>query len=153
MSGLKSRNKGNRGEYAARDHLRAHGYTVDRIPASGAAQGFKGDLRIKYANKEIIVEVKVRQKEFTRLYEALGKLPPSVAGYCGGAVLSYYPRDIVTGTTLVAPITVDAGLGRLLKKCLSLRANSDILAVKDDRRPFIYVTWLEDSLDAGAGNA
>lgn len=62
-----SRDKGNRGEYLVRDKLREAGFCVDRIPASGAAQGFKGDLRIKYDNQEILVEVKTRKKDFTKL--------------------------------------------------------------------------------------
>lgn len=53
------RNKGLRGEYAARDALRKHtGLEWDRTPNSGADSTLKGDLYIKEEPQKVIIEVK-----------------------------------------------------------------------------------------------
>lgn len=69
MNGRSSRNKGKRGEYEVRDHLRGYGLQAHRVPSSGAAQGFKGDVVAKDKNnKEYVFEVKLRKEGFKTVY-------------------------------------------------------------------------------------
>ena len=57
------RKKGKRVEYLIRDKFREHGFDCERVPVSGAARGFKGDLNVEGYR----VEVKAR-KSMKNLY-------------------------------------------------------------------------------------
>lgn len=140
MSGLKSRNKGCRNEYLARDHIRAQGYKVDRIPASGASQGFKGDLRVMTESGTLIVEVKSRKKYFDCLYGGL----PQCAVFLEG-------QQVFMGECLIdvlEPKDLEQTIGSLrkdkkLQRCAEMLGPADILMVKDDRRPWIYMRFIK----------
>jgi Holliday junction resolvase len=73
MSGGKaSRDMGNRAERAVVKFLQARGFAAERIPLSGAAGGsFVGDLTVPVLGVDRCVEVKVRAKGFTQLYDWL----------------------------------------------------------------------------------
>ena len=63
---MKQREKGKRVEYQIRDMLRKFG-ECHRVPCSGRAEGFKGDLRLYISNKEYRVEVKARKQGFKQI--------------------------------------------------------------------------------------
>jgi len=66
--GKSQRDKGYRGERAVVKFLQAHGISAKRVPLSGAAEGFPGDVIVadKYT-----AEVKWRKNGFKELYKWL----------------------------------------------------------------------------------
>ena len=66
--GKSQRDKGCRNEYKLRDDLRRFGYKADRVPSSGAAQGFKGDVKFSKDGKEYVAEMKARKCSFKSIY-------------------------------------------------------------------------------------
>lgn len=144
-NGSFSRSKGRRIEYAVRDALRSAGFVVDRVPASGASQGFKGDLRVKYDSKEILVEVKARRDAFKRLYETM-IYGDDYVYFLDGVMFSYDPAPIVGRVK----VKYGAWLGehtptrKLLTKLFLMRGDSDILVVKNDKLKPIYMSWITE---------
>lgn len=62
MGGRTSRNKGNRVERELVNKLKDVGFDTVRVPLSGAAEGFKGDININISSREtLIAEVKARK--------------------------------------------------------------------------------------------
>lgn len=147
--GLRSRRKGSRGEYLIRDALRLAGYECDRVPASGAAQGFKGDLRVRRDGKECTVEVKLRSSGFNRLYKRIlpADLGPYIMGVEFGLVrISFNPLDIIFPSSLLTchSLGAEAGPGpwtKFFTRLRTLMGPCAVLAIKDDRRPPVYISF------------
>jgi len=70
MAGKKIQRKGKRIEYLVRDLLRKVG-RCERVPCSGNARAFKGDLQFIYKGKVYKVEVKARKSGFKSFYKWL----------------------------------------------------------------------------------
>lgn len=66
--GKQSRDKGNRGERNLVSILRAYGIEAKRVPLSGAAKGFKGDVIATIQGKDWQIENKVRKDGFKQIY-------------------------------------------------------------------------------------
>lgn len=147
MSGLKSRRKGRTAEYAIRDAARSLGLEADRVPLSGASQGFKGDVRLRDPNTGRIqfVEAKIRKDAFKTIYADLPNLPEFIS--TDGGLLIHLtldlrkafdgplPGSLFLSRTGVKSVAKLAGLRPLL-------AGSDILAIRSDRKPWIYLRYL-----------
>ena len=72
MSGLASRDKGNRAERAIVKFLQEKGFAAERVPLSGSAGGsYLGDLTVPILNIDRVVEVKCRADGFRELYRWL----------------------------------------------------------------------------------
>lgn len=71
MAGRKHRDKGNRCERAVVVILNAYGLEAVRVPLSGSAAGFKGDIHYKERGKTVVAECKVRKDKFKDLYDWL----------------------------------------------------------------------------------
>jgi len=70
--GRKSRDKGNRAERAFVRALQDKGFPAERVPLSGAAGGsYAGDVRVPILGVDRTVEVKVRARGFSQLYDWL----------------------------------------------------------------------------------
>jgi Holliday junction resolvase len=67
MSGKAHKAKGDRLERAVVNLLKAHGLEAHRVPLSGSVAGYPGDVVVKLADREWILECKSR-KEFKTLY-------------------------------------------------------------------------------------
>jgi Holliday junction resolvase len=67
MSGASPRRKGDRVERAVLAELKGAGLAVKRVPLSGSAAGYPGDLSVQLAGRERCVEVKARA-DFKTLY-------------------------------------------------------------------------------------
>lgn len=152
MSGNYSRLKGKRNEYLLRDSLRAEGYEAHRVPSSGAADGFKGDVEFSRAGQTWVAELKVRHMEFKAIYalmEGHDKLAYAVpAGEHVVCVsVSRTMEDAINGLHVYEPIERHSGNKAVLKAVRKLTTiapmlgKSDILVVKDDRKPFLYVRY------------
>lgn len=71
--GMAQRRQGLRVEYLIRDRMRELGYEAHRIPASGAAEGFRGDIECRKDGHEFKIEVKGSKSKFKTLYSMYTK--------------------------------------------------------------------------------
>lgn len=72
MKRSSQRAKGKLGEYQVRDIFRKLGFVAHRVPASGAASGFPGDVRVVHPNgTSFLVEVKIRKDYFKDIYKLI----------------------------------------------------------------------------------
>lgn len=157
-----SRDKGKRGEYALRDSLRREGWKADRVPSSGAAQGFKGDVKAEHAKHGgKLFELKCRKGTFKKIYElyfahlaqagddllavalpanedqksACLNLSTSLEAVLGGAdhhpLAHYHPQYKAFPKTF-----------RKLANLRKLLGEADILVLRDDRQPFLYLRFI-----------
>lgn len=148
MGGLASRNKGRRGEYCVRDYFRRLGAASDRVPLSGAAPGFKGDVRVVFPGQEpFYVEVKKRAKGFEFIYEYLSTVPESLAG-----LASKEAQCVAFGTSFEAVkdldyygIPRDPKTQKVVDKLLRMRDNwlqgCSYLVLQQDRKPLVFVRF------------
>ncbi len=67
MSGRAPRQKGDRLERAVVKQLQAAGLCAKRIPLSGSAAGYPGDVCVELAGRELTLECKSR-RDFATLY-------------------------------------------------------------------------------------
>ena len=68
MSGKPSRDKGCRFERSIVNAFKANDIEAKRVPLSGAADGFKGDVLVEGKGKTYQLELKARQSGFKQLY-------------------------------------------------------------------------------------
>lgn len=155
MGGKASRDKGKRGEYGLRDHFRDLGYEAIRVPLSGASEGYKGDVVASKDGKEITLELKCRKNQFKSIYAILDTLSPEVIGLwyntpSDGALvgLSYSFEALASFngpyTSTESWIKQFPNYKRVLKKIITLRklvVDCDYLAIKNDRKPFIFLKF------------
>lgn len=66
-----SRRKGYRTEYEIVKRLRDCGINTKRVPLSGGAPDFSGDILLKIGEKEYRCEVKARKDGFKQIYKWL----------------------------------------------------------------------------------
>ena len=148
MSGKASRNKGKVGEYRARDYFRSLGMQADRVPSSGAAQGFPGDIKvITQSGSSFLVEVKFRKNEFKSIYTfMLGSTKP--------LFIKFNDRCCILATSYESLYTVEplhylTYLGsppRTVHKIFNMQQwvkGSDILMIKDNNKPFLFIRYLK----------
>lgn len=141
MSGKMSRNKGRRLEYLVRDLARKAGFQADRVPLSGASQGFKGDVRISKYGKTYIIECKSRSAGFSSIYDLYHQDASGiyVEGRCYRIMTDLEAMIDMRGLYLILKPPVK-GLKKLmgLEKLLQ---GADFLAIKDNNRPILYVRY------------
>lgn len=69
MGGKRPRQKGDRLEYSLVNILRAHDLEAKRVPLSGSAAGYKGDVICRLPNNQtLVIEAKARATGFKQLY-------------------------------------------------------------------------------------
>lgn len=153
MSGLRSRRKGKRNEYLLRDYFRQLGFTSERVPSSGAARGFKGDVVLEKGGVKLTAELKARESEFKTIYafHALCGEKPCIVNFDAKAVvLSADFLDLgYTGSDIYKLPQVQVGLqhpdARAVKKMMGLQKfvkECDFLVIKIDRKPFLFLRYL-----------
>ena len=67
----RQRQKGDRFERALVKQLQANGIDARRVPLSGSAVGFTGDVQAVIAGEQVIIEAKSRKDGFKQLYQWL----------------------------------------------------------------------------------
>lgn len=154
MGGRMSRNKGARVERALRDELTRHGWEgATRVPLSGAMK-----TRIEYQSdvtarppgygSEVTFECKARATGFDTIYALL---PPGVDKLCFAVgkgdlcVLTMNPNHAIDSAsfpdiTTYAPAQQKA-MRQVVKKCHDWIGTAMILALKQDRHPFLYCRY------------
>jgi len=149
-----SRSKGTRVELAFRDVARAYGFESDRVPLSGASQGFKGDVTFTKDGVTRKAEVKARKDDFKQIYALFDthfaltkddKLEVNLGG-----------RLISLSSSLIGALE-DCGIYhraetlpyyktykrtfQKLRNLEKLLGEANLLVLKMDRKPFLYVTY------------
>ena len=99
VSGAGARRKGSAFEREIRQQIRAIGIECKRVPLSGAAQGFKGDLQLA----GMTAECKRRKRSYSSLYQALEQ---------GGGSDLLFVRDDQRDSLVVMPFDTFASLCR-----------------------------------------
>ena len=153
--GKSQRDKGMRNEYLLRDQLRRFGYTADRVPASGASQGFKGDVRFTKGDQSFLAEAKARKCSYTSLYALFAahfahskddtlklvtddgqliNLSSSPIGALEPGGVYEYAYNLPWYAFHKKAVRRLGTLKKLAKDC-------DMLAIKDDNRPFLYLRF------------
>ena len=138
----KSKAKGSRVEYEVRDYFRSIGLSADRVPASGAAQGFKGDIRVKTpAGVEFLVEVKARKDEFKLIYAYLDNtLLPLNVFYKDTIISASYDFRQLLASYYNQYDTPSKDLDRILKLKKYVK-DCDYLVIKGDRKPLLFIRF------------
>lgn len=153
LVGKASRDKGARVERLLRDELTRHGWDgATRVPLSGAMK-----TRIEYQSdvtarppgygSEVTFECKARAKGFEAIYGLAslgGKLCFSV-GSGDLCVLTLDPNLAIESASFPDITTFDPATQKVMrsivKKCHDWIGTAMILALKQDRNPFIYVRF------------
>jgi hypothetical protein len=145
MGGRSSRNKGKVGEYLVRDYFRARGYVSNRVPSSGAALGFKGDVVLEKDGRKLLAEVKFRKDEYKSIYALLdqSEKPLLVAnkvilsddfsdlGFEPGSV-QLYSGSFSKHTKAVSKLI---NMEKLLK-------TADFLVIKINHKPLLFIRYV-----------
>jgi hypothetical protein len=158
MSGLRSRRKGLSQEYRLRDALRSWGWEADRVPSSGAAEGFPGDIKATKDGKTLLFELKARKDSFGSLYDLyddhlkvmqddlLSVVVPTEA-FLLGVDMSTSLDAVLEGSFLKTGCASHPSFKKhnrafnRLPTVYEWVKKSDILVLKDDRRPFIFMRF------------
>jgi len=74
--GVAQKRRGMRAEYKVRDLLREHGWKAYRVPLSGNAQGFRGDVVATKGSHKIVAEVKHMEKLPATLWRIARRFRP-----------------------------------------------------------------------------
>jgi Holliday junction resolvase len=154
MGGKHSRNKGARSERQLRDELIRHGWSdVVRVPLSGAVktrQAYQDDVvgRPPGWGSEIRFENKARATGFDKYYALAPNESVVVSfiledGTCG--VLGLNPTKVleITHFTPVSELALPTQkvIRSLMKKCSEWIGNAQVLSLKQDRMPFLYLRY------------
>jgi len=147
-TGRANRKRGMRCEYLVRDYFRSLGYSADRVPSSGASQGFKGDVRVidNKTGESFLVEVKSRQNSFNYIYQ-LPLLHFGNAYYVEGAGAVAYSTEFTLikepeAYYRLSPILNPKPYIRLLDLKKHLKG-CDYLVIKDKNKPLIFIKYDE----------
>ncbi len=156
--GKSSRRKGLSQEYRLRDALRSWGWEADRVPSSGAAEGFPGDIRASKGGKELLFELKARKASFTSLYDMyeehvqtmqddlLSLLVPTPEALFKVEISTSLDAVLEGGFIFLPPSSMPLyeKHKRAIKRLPTVYEwlkKSDILVLKDDRRPLLFLRF------------
>jgi hypothetical protein len=119
-------------------------YNVHRVPLSGLAPGYKHDVVFESRQRKYSIECKARKCGFKPIYEFLFKnLTQNVFAYEKEGVLvafGFNLRDVLHYEGIYSPDWHNGGsLTRRLDALDAMRAGADVLVLKDNNMPFIYI--------------
>lgn len=153
--GKASRDKGARSERALRDELIRHGWSdVRRVPLSGAVKtsiAYQDDVVGTAPNgKEYRFENKARATGFDAYYRLLPRETSvhSVALESGACfTIALDPNVCIAPATFLSvsefEVAYQKAFHSIEKKCRNWIGNAEILSLKQDRKPFLYVRWFK----------
>lgn len=153
MGGRHSRNKGARSERKLKDELLRHGWQdVRRVPLSGAVKtslAYQDDVvGIAPDEKEYRFENKARATGFDSIYKILPREESVKAVFLESGellTLSLHPNLVISKVTYLCVSEFDKEHQKVFrstaKKCRDWIGNAQILSLKQDRKPFIYVRY------------
>lgn len=154
MGGKMSRDKGSRVERALRDVFRSQGFQSDRVPLSGASQGYKGDVRFTKDDKVYHAEVKARKDSFKNVYglwsENVLTNDTTTLRYVHGdslVIISNDVREVLKDGGMFPLSKYLPGYGLFfrtfgkIENMKKLLGGCDVLAIKNDRHPFLFIRY------------
>lgn len=159
--GRSARARGKRVEYGLRDYLRKLGWTAHRVPLSGSAQGFKGDVIAEKEGRTVTFESKAHSGKFDTIFTMVEDylsrndtgifsvyLPAPHHKACDVAFdltqLLDYPKS---GLVYELPENLSLDFKKYkrtlnrLPKLIELVDSSDILVLYENRKPFLFVRF------------
>ena len=161
--GSKNREKGKRMEYKLRDHFRSEGYKAHRVPSSGAAQGFPGDVMFTDEDdRKRLAELKSRAKGFEVLYDYFYSFVDSGTiratsldtirieydiGTYGGTVTMAFRAKRLFGSAATIIARPDVKVTRKLLALEHWAEKVDTLVLHTNREPFLFLRY-KDTDDA-----
>lgn len=152
MTGKGSKAKGSKFEYQVRDYFRSLGdnWKADRVPSSGAAQGFPGDVKVIAPDGSgFLVECKSRKDSFNSIYEIVegrSQIPIKYT-FANRQVTIATSWDLLQQAyTHFVPETVimmDIKIRTLNKinKMYDWVKGSDYLIIKDNHKPMLFLRF------------
>lgn len=141
--GKASRDKGSRNERLLVHTMHNLGLKAYRVPLSGAMAHYKADVIVDTGVHQFKIEVKSRKCSFTKIYTLLGN---EIAHRfeCDG-ICVYITKDFFSAITVLSEGGVyKKETGKLYSRIAKMRellGEAEILAIKDDRRPFMYIVF------------
>lgn len=156
--GKASRSKGKRNEYLLRDFLRAQGWEADRVPSSGAAQGFPGDIRAVKCGKTVLFELKARRDQFKKIYalydahchamkdDVLAVVTPGIEKHLVSLSSSFDalftdPVQVYERAENHVLYNEYKRTFRKLGTMYKYLQTCDVLVIKDDRKSFLFIRY------------
>jgi hypothetical protein len=152
-----SKQKGRRGEYTLRDFLRKAGWQSERVYASGAIPGLPGDVTAEKAGRKVLFEMKCRANSFAKIYALLdasqGTLKDDLVTVCLPgeqclcADVSYSLDAVFDSDGVYTPVQrhpLAAEHKNAFKQLGTVHkwvGPAEILVLKDDRRPLMFVRY------------
>lgn len=138
--GKASRDKGGRNERLLVQHLTHLGHSAHRVPLSGAMRNYKADVICG----DIKIEVKSRKCSFTKIYAMLNGTSSVRFEYDGVCV--YVTHSFALATSVMReggsfPKETSVSHRRIVKM-RGLLGEATVLAIKDDRQPFLFIVYL-----------
>lgn len=157
MKRSSQRAKGKKGEYDVRNYFRENGFVSHRVPSSGSAHGFPGDVLVKHPNgTNFLVEVKIRKDEFKSIYKLIendhtevirhvynGKQVTVAKDFFSLFSQEHKGRAEHTDSSLNDP--EDKEFRKVIKKLDKMHEwvkGSDYLVVRMDRKPFLFIRYM-----------
>ncbi len=152
-----SKSKGRRNEYCLRDHLRTMGWTSERVPMSGAVASMPGDVWATKGDRRILFEMKSRKDAFKRIYELYYATIKATQSDVLAVAMSCGTRYCVTISASLDSVLAGADVHELAHNhCMykkykrtfgkianleKLLGTAEILAIKDDRKPLLFLRF------------
>lgn len=158
MGGRASRQKGMRAEYGLRNTLRLLGWEAHRVPSSGAAEGFKGDVIGTKDGRKLVFEVKNYADSFEKIYQLYEQNTKAKQDDLLTFVAPHEDRLCVRiSTSLHAVLNADVTcfefadrnplytkFKRTYEKLMRMQRllkGADILVIKQNHKPLLYIRY------------
>lgn len=150
--GRYQRIKGKRNEYALVNELRRLGWVSNRVPLSGAAPGFKGDVVAAKDGFNFTFEVKSRKDEYKKIYELFRqhseegelRLHDNKTGRSLIVTKEFKHADPVNKAYNTEDFFA-SGYRPTVRKLFSihkLKGECDFLVIKNDRENFLFLRYI-----------
>jgi Holliday junction resolvase len=153
----RSRGRGKRAEYGLRNYLRSLGWQADRVPSSGASQGFPGDVRAVKGDRTLLFECKCYTEKFDQFWvlldtyqrteknDLLSVAVPGSALLCcdiSYSLEALFDSDGVYTLTYRQPLYAQfKSTFDRLETMQKMVKGSDVLVLKSDRKPWIFLRY------------
>jgi hypothetical protein len=155
--GRRSKNKGRNQEYACRDYLRKLGWTAERVYASGAIAGLPGDIKATKNGRTVLFELKTRKASFGKVYDLYAAhLAAKKDDVFAAALPGAEKLCVEMSNSLDALLDSDgvfevadshpcfSSFKRTFGKLKTMQEwvkSCEILVIKDDRRPYLFLRY------------
>lgn len=145
MKRSSQRQKGKKGEYDVRDYFRENGFVSHRVPSSGSAHGFPGDVLVKHPNgTSFLIEVKIRKDYFKDIYTQLEENKLTSYSFKFNTEMqieiAYSFFDLFPFSITEQPLIAFKTIKKLVKMHEWVKG-SDYLVVRMDRKPFLFIRY------------